>query len=104
MLRILIQEKEGCTNEEYCEMELLYGQCNRNKREAARLYDIKFPSQKHPSYCIIAHAVQRLYEIGSCHRLILLPRVAPSSMNANSRGKALLMQRMHIIGPSKIYI
>ncbi|GFU64196.1 uncharacterized protein TNCV_3745641 [Trichonephila clavipes] len=29
--------------EEYCEMVLLYGQCNRNKREATRLYANKFP-------------------------------------------------------------
>ncbi|GFW62626.1 uncharacterized protein TNCV_1886731 [Trichonephila clavipes] len=32
-----------CTNEEYCEMVLLYGQYNRNKRESAKLYAIKFP-------------------------------------------------------------
>ncbi|GFX40203.1 DUF4817 domain-containing protein [Trichonephila clavipes] len=64
------------TNEEYCEMVLLYGQCIRNKREAARLYVIKFPSRRHPSYYTIASAVQRLYKTGSCHRRIpVLPHL-----------------------------
>ncbi|GFW84317.1 DUF4817 domain-containing protein [Trichonephila clavipes] len=66
--------------EEYCEMILLYGQCNRNKREAARLYAIKFPSRRHPSYCTIAGAVQRLYKTGSCHRRIPLSPATPSSL------------------------
>ncbi|GFW72842.1 DUF4817 domain-containing protein [Trichonephila clavipes] len=68
------------TNEEYCEMVLLYGQCNRNKREAARLYAIKLPSRRHPSYCAIARAVQRLYKTGSCHGRIPLSRATPSSL------------------------
>jgi len=67
------------TNEEYCEMVLLYCQCNRNKREAARLYAMKFPSRRHPSYCTIARAVQRFCKTGSCHRLIPLSRATPSS-------------------------
>ncbi|GFV54809.1 DUF4817 domain-containing protein [Trichonephila clavipes] len=67
------------TNEGYCEMVLLYGQYNRNKRESARLYAIKFPSRRHPSYCIIASAVQRLYKTGSCHRRIPLSRAPPSA-------------------------
>ncbi|GFX40803.1 DUF4817 domain-containing protein [Trichonephila clavipes] len=68
------------TNEEYCEMVLLYGQCNRNKRETARLYAIKFPSRRHPFYCTISRAVQRLYITGSCHRRIPLSRAPPSSL------------------------
>ncbi|GFT49037.1 transposable element Tcb2 transposase [Trichonephila clavipes] len=47
------------TNEEYCEMVLLYGQCNRKKGEAARLYVIKFPSRKRVvidiSPCLMPH-------------------------------------------------
>ncbi|GFW22770.1 uncharacterized protein TNCV_2765821 [Trichonephila clavipes] len=39
-----VRENEMHTNEEYCEMALLYGQYNRNKREAARLYvPLNFP-------------------------------------------------------------
>ncbi|GFW46326.1 DUF4817 domain-containing protein [Trichonephila clavipes] len=68
------------TNEEYCEMVLLYGQCNWNEREAARLYAIKFPSQRLPCYCTIAHAVQRLYKTGICHRRIPLSRARSSSL------------------------
>ncbi|GFV37088.1 DUF4817 domain-containing protein [Trichonephila clavipes] len=42
------------TNEKYCETVLLYGKYNRNKTEATRLYAIKFPSRRHPSYSTIA--------------------------------------------------
>ncbi|PRD34646.1 UNVERIFIED_CONTAM: hypothetical protein NCL1_13947 [Trichonephila clavipes] len=61
-------------------MVLLYEQCNRSKREAARLYAIKFPIRRYPSYCTIAHAVQRLYKTRSCHRRIPLSRATPSSL------------------------
>ncbi|GFX04240.1 DUF4817 domain-containing protein [Trichonephila clavipes] len=61
------------TKEEYCDMVLLYGQCNQNQRESTRHYAIKFPSQRCPSYCTISLAVQRLYKIGSCHRCISTP-------------------------------
>ncbi|GFW67235.1 DUF4817 domain-containing protein [Trichonephila clavipes] len=72
------------TNEEYYEMVLLYGQCNRNKREVARRYAINFPSRKHPSYCTIDHAVQRLYKTGVCHRRIPLSRATPLSLRIPS--------------------
>ncbi|GFU85892.1 DUF4817 domain-containing protein [Trichonephila clavipes] len=45
-------------------MVLVYGQYSRNKIEVARLYAIKFPSRRHPSYCTIARTVQRLYKTG----------------------------------------
>ncbi|GFU44087.1 uncharacterized protein TNCV_4952581 [Trichonephila clavipes] len=45
-----------------------------------RLQDFKFPSRRHPSYCTIARAVQRLYKTGSCHRRIPLSRATPSSL------------------------
>ncbi|GFT16501.1 DUF4817 domain-containing protein [Trichonephila clavipes] len=80
ILRILVQDNETYTNDEYCEMVLLYGQCNRNKREAARLYAIKFHSRRHPSYCTMAGTVQRLYKTGSCRRRIPLSRATPSSL------------------------
>ncbi|GFV72206.1 DUF4817 domain-containing protein [Trichonephila clavipes] len=72
ILRILERENEMYTKEEYCEMVLLYGQCNRSKLEAARLYAVKFSSRRYPSYCTIARAVQRLYKAGSCQRRIPL--------------------------------
>ncbi|PRD29036.1 UNVERIFIED_CONTAM: hypothetical protein NCL1_30638 [Trichonephila clavipes] len=71
-------ENEMYTNEEYCETVLLYGQRNRNKREVTRLYAIKFPIRRHPSYCTIASAVQCLYKTGSCSRRIPLSRATPS--------------------------
>ncbi|GFW26086.1 uncharacterized protein TNCV_3308571 [Trichonephila clavipes] len=66
------------TNEEYCEMVLLY------KREVARLYAMKFPSERHPSYCTIARAIQRLYKTRNCHRRIPLSRDTPSSLRIPS--------------------
>lgn len=65
------------TNEEYCEMVLLYGECNRNKRETERLYASKFPNRRHPSYSTIERAVKRLRETGSCHSRIRLSRATP---------------------------
>ncbi|GFV55963.1 DUF4817 domain-containing protein [Trichonephila clavipes] len=48
---------------------------NRNKRESARLYAIKFSSGRHPSYCIInTSAVKRLYTTRSSYRRIPLSR------------------------------
>lgn len=52
-------------NEEYSEMVLLYGQCNRNKREAARQYALKFPNKNHPSPSTIFKAVAQLRKTGS---------------------------------------
>ncbi|GFV79692.1 DUF4817 domain-containing protein [Trichonephila clavipes] len=68
------------TNEENCKIVVLYGQCNRSKREAARLYTIKFPSRRYPSYCTVVRADHHLYKAGSCHRRIALSRVTPSSL------------------------
>ncbi|GFX35927.1 DUF4817 domain-containing protein [Trichonephila clavipes] len=68
------------TKEEYCEMVLLYGKCNRSKREAARLYALKFPSRRHASSCTIARGVHHLYKTGSCHRRIPLSRATSSSL------------------------
>ncbi|GFY12622.1 uncharacterized protein TNCV_2448131 [Trichonephila clavipes] len=65
------------TNEEYCKRVLLYGQYNRNKRESAGLYGIKFPSRRHSSYYTIASAVQRLYKTRNCYRRIPLSRATP---------------------------
>ncbi|GFT25353.1 DUF4817 domain-containing protein [Trichonephila clavipes] len=61
-------------------MVLLCGQCNRNEREATRLNAIKFSSRRHPSYCTIARAVQRLYKTESCHGRIPLSRASPLSL------------------------
>ncbi|GFX24797.1 DUF4817 domain-containing protein [Trichonephila clavipes] len=66
------------TKEEYCEMVLLYGQYNRNKREVARLYAIKFPRRRHPSCCTIESVVQRLHKTGSCHGRVPLSRATLS--------------------------
>lgn len=53
------------SNKQYAEMVLLYGQCNRNGREAARQYAIRFPNDKHPSPGVILNVVKRLRETGS---------------------------------------
>ncbi|GFX87292.1 DUF4817 domain-containing protein [Trichonephila clavipes] len=68
------------TNEECWEMVLLYGQHNRKEREAARIYAIKFPIGRHPSYYTIARIVQRLYKTESCHRHMPLSLATISSL------------------------
>ncbi|GFY31500.1 DUF4817 domain-containing protein [Trichonephila clavipes] len=52
------------TNEEYWEMVLLYGQCNLNKRDEARLYATRLTSRRHPSYCTIISVVQPCIKLG----------------------------------------
>lgn len=53
------------TTEQYVEMILLYGQCNRNGREAARPYPIKFTNDSHPDTKTILNDVKRLRETGA---------------------------------------
>jgi hypothetical protein len=53
------------TTEQYVEMILLFGQCKRNVREAARQYAIKFPNDIHPSTNAISNVVKRFRETGS---------------------------------------
>ena len=74
------RKNEMHTDDEYCEMVLLYGQCNRNKREVARLYAIKFHSRRHPSSWTIVRAVQCLYKTGIYHKRIPLSRATLSSL------------------------
>lgn len=49
---------------EYCEMVLLYGECRRKARSAARLYRQRFPAGPHPSHQTILTVVKRLRETG----------------------------------------
>ena len=46
-------------------MVLFYGECHRNKREAARQYALKFPNENHPSASTVLRVVNRLRETGS---------------------------------------
>lgn len=69
------------TTNEFCEMVLLYGKCNRNKREAARQYAIKFPGARHPSENTIVRAVKRLRKTGSIKNYYPSDRVAASSLH-----------------------
>ncbi|GBM26571.1 hypothetical protein AVEN_1175-1 [Araneus ventricosus] len=49
---------------EYCEMILLYGECGRKARLAARLYQQRFPAGPHPSHITILEVVKRKRETG----------------------------------------
>ncbi|CAB0032913.1 unnamed protein product [Trichogramma brassicae] len=59
------------TNREYAEMLVIYGECNRNAAEAARVYAERFPqnedfpNRRLPNPRIILGAVQRVIETGS---------------------------------------
>ncbi|GFV48605.1 DUF4817 domain-containing protein [Trichonephila clavipes] len=49
-------------------------------RKSSGPYAMEFPIERHPSYCTITRAVQRLYKTGCCHRRIPLSRAKPSSL------------------------
>ena len=52
-------------NDQYTEMVLLYGECHRNKQEAARQYALKFPNENHPSASTALKVVNYLRETSS---------------------------------------
>lgn len=68
------------SNDQYCEMVLLYGQCSRNKRVAAKQYALNFPGQKHPSGNTIVSAVKRLKETGSFKKRFPTNRFTDSTL------------------------
>lgn len=65
------------TNEQYCEIVIIYGECQRNAREAARQYAQRFPTSPLPAHSTILNIVRRLRETGS---------VNPRSRSGRPRG------------------
>jgi hypothetical protein len=54
------------SNEEYLEIAILYGQCDRNAAAAARReYTIGFPDRRHPDNHVILKLLSRIRETGS---------------------------------------
>ncbi|GBM55850.1 hypothetical protein AVEN_99382-1 [Araneus ventricosus] len=49
---------------EYCEVLLIYGECGRKAKLAARMYHERFPEGPHPSLQIILKVAKRLRETG----------------------------------------
>ncbi|GBN97264.1 hypothetical protein AVEN_75113-1 [Araneus ventricosus] len=49
---------------EYCEMLLIYGECGRKAKSAARLYGERFPEGSHPTRQTILKVVKRSGETG----------------------------------------
>lgn len=41
---------ERYTNSEYADMLIIYGECSKNARMAAREYALRFPARRHPSH------------------------------------------------------
>lgn len=54
------------SNEDYSEMIIIYGECNRNAEETAREYSRRFPTKQHPSPRFVRRLVNRLRSTGSC--------------------------------------
>jgi hypothetical protein len=49
-----------CTAAEYIEIIVIYEECERNAREAARIYSERFPNNnRHPDHKTILHAIAR---------------------------------------------
>lgn len=66
------------SNDQYCEMVLLYGECQRNSVQTALQYAIRFPNDPHPTSRTIRKVVHRLRETGSTRR-------RPRSVNSGMR-------------------
>jgi predicted DNA-binding protein YlxM (UPF0122 family) len=49
---------------DYVEMLLIYGECGRNARAAARMYAQRFPNRNHPNHKVILSAIARTIEAG----------------------------------------
>ena len=62
MLKVIAMKR--FSKEEYCEIVLLYGECECEARSAAMLYRERFPAVPHPSYQTIISVVKRLRETG----------------------------------------
>ncbi|GBO21998.1 hypothetical protein AVEN_272441-1 [Araneus ventricosus] len=60
-LKLRVMAKSGIN--EYCEMLLIYGECGRQAKSAARLYRERFPEGPHPMQTILK-VVKRLRETG----------------------------------------
>ncbi|KAJ3662182.1 hypothetical protein Zmor_006538 [Zophobas morio] len=53
------------SNEEYLEMMLIYGECNRNAAAAVREYTGRFPNRRHPHQHVFHRLLHRAREEGS---------------------------------------
>lgn len=53
------------TSTQYAEMIVIYGECQRNARAAARVYAERFPMDRHPTHRTITAALHRLRETGT---------------------------------------
>jgi hypothetical protein len=49
---------------DYVEMLLIYGECGRNARAAARIYAQRFPNTNHTNHKVILSAIARTIETG----------------------------------------
>jgi hypothetical protein len=66
--------------DEYLEMVIMYGECNRNANEATRQYAIRFPQRNHPSSNAFLRLIARAGTTGSLmpqkNGLVGVPRTA----------------------------
>lgn len=53
------------SNDEYLQMIIIYGECNRNANATVREYAARFPNMRHPSVHVILRLIQRVSETGS---------------------------------------
>lgn len=47
---------------DYVNMVIIYGECGRNAREAARVFSERFPARNNPDHKVILRAIQRMQE------------------------------------------
>lgn len=56
------------TNSEMCDMVLIYGECGRRPREAARLYARRYPEREQPDFRLFTRLELGLRENGQFRR------------------------------------
>lgn len=56
------------TNSEMCDMVLIYGECGRRLRKAARRYARRYPERQQPNFKFFARLESRLRENGQFRR------------------------------------
>ena len=53
------------TANEYCDMLIIYGECDQNSVVAAREYAVRFPERRHPNAHVFLRLINRVRETGS---------------------------------------
>jgi hypothetical protein len=60
---------------DYLEMIIIFGECGRNAREAAKVFSERFPNRYHPDQKVIPRAMARTQETGQVVKFYQIERI-----------------------------